>query len=268
MKKLMVLILIGLINLNLNAATFLYDNLTTGYVDGNLVGQNGWTQTATASNNPIQYFSGKVVVGSTGQDTWKSLTTQITKANVSTVYTRIDMSVVNAQATGDYLFNLSDPAGTSSNFYQRLFVRASGSGFNLGLQSTSGTGSLTVWGSSIYNLNELLSIVIAWDIVAGTINDTFSLYVNPLTNDRSLLTAEITSNWNSTTGAEPALTISAINLRQGSATTAPTTYIEELWVGDSLTDVGITTIPEPSAFSLILISGGSLIAFRRLKRNG
>ena len=267
MKKLLT-ILLTIITTNLNAATFLYDDLTTNYVDGNLVGQNGWTQTATASNNPIQYFSGKVVVGSTGQDVWKSLTTQITKANVSTVYTRIDMSVVNAQANGDYFFSLSDPAGSSSNFYQRLFVRASGSGFNLGLQSTSGTGSLTVWGSSVYNLNELLSVVIAWDMVGGALNDTFSLYVNPLTNDRTLLTAEITSNWNSTTGAEPALTISALNLRQGSTTTAPTTYVEELWVGDSLADVGITTIPEPSASSLILIGCGSLIILRRLKRNG
>jgi hypothetical protein len=267
MKKL-ITILLTIITTNLNAATFLYDDLTTNYVDSNLVGQNGWTQTATASNNPIQYFSGKVAVGSTGQDTWKSLTTQITKANVSTVYTRIDVSVVNAQATGDYFFSLSDPAGSSSNFYQRLFVRASGSGFNLGLQSTSGTGSLTVWGSSVYNLNELLSVVIAWDMVGGTLNDTFSLYVNPLTNDRTLLTAEITSNWNSTTGAEPALTISALNLRQGSTTTAPTTYVEELWVGDSLADVGITTIPEPSSWSLILIGCGSLIALRRLKRNG
>jgi hypothetical protein len=178
------------------------------------------------------------------------------------------MSVVNAQANGDYFFSLSDPAGSSSNFYQRLFVRASGSGFNLGLQSTSGTGSLTVWGSSVYNLNELLSVVIAWDMVGGVLNDTFSLYVNPLTNDRTLLTSEITSNWNSTTGAEPTLTISALNLRQGSATTAPTTYVEELWVGDSLSDVGITTIPEPSSWSLILIGCGSLIALRRLKRNG
>jgi hypothetical protein len=211
--KKLITILLTIITTNLSAATFLYDDLTTNYVDGNLVGQNGWTQTATASNNPIQYFSGKVVVGSTGQDVWKSLTTQITKAN-------------------------------------------------------SGTGSLTVWGSSVYNLNELLSVVIAWDMVGGALNDTFSLYVNPLTNDRTLLTAEITSNWNSTTGAEPALTISALNLRQGSTTTAPTTYVEELWVGDSLADVGITTIPEPSASSLILIGCGSLIILRRLKRNG
>jgi len=266
MKKLIITTLLALIAFNLNAATFLFDDLTTGYTDGNLVGQNGWTQTATASNNPVQYFGGKVVVGSTGQDVWKSFTTQISKASVSTVYTRIDFSVVNAQATGDYFFNLSDPAGTSSNFYQRLFVRSSGSGFNLGLQSISGTGSLTVWSSSVYNLNELLKVVIAWDMVAGAANDTFSVYVNPLTNDRSLLTADITSNWNSTTGPEPTLTISALNLRQGSATTAPTTYVEELWVGDTLADVGITTIPEPSALTLGILASLVLVGTRVYNR--
>lgn len=253
---------------DLNGAIFLYDDLTTGYTNANLVGQNGWNQTATATNNPIQYFDGKAVVGSTGQDVWKSMTTQVIKANVSTVYTRIDFSVVNAQANGDYFFSLSDPAGSSSNFYQRLFIRASGSGFNLGLQSTSGTGSLTVWGNSVYSLNSLLSVVIAWDMVSGGVNDTFSLYVNPLTNDRSLLTSEITSNWNSTTGTEPALNISSINLRQGSTTTAATVYVEELWVSDSLLELGLTPIPEPSSYSLILFGLGSLIALRRLKRNG
>jgi hypothetical protein len=253
MKKIITTTLLALIALNLNAATFLFDDLTTGYVDGNLVGQNRWTQTSTASNNPIQYSGSKVIVGPTGQDVWKSLSTQIVKANVSTVYTRIDFSVVTAKATGDYFFSLSDPAGSTSNFYQRLFVRASGSGLNIGLQSTSGTGALTVWGSSVYNLNELLSVVIAWDMVTGTLNDTFNVYVNPLTDDRSLLTAEIASNWNSTTGSEPALNISALNLRQGSATTASTVYVEELWVGNSLTDVGISIIPEPDSWMLIVI---------------
>lgn len=266
MKKIITILTTILIAFNINAATFFVDTLNTNYIDGNLVGQNGWNQTSTATNNPIQYFNGKVVVGSTGQDVWKSFQTQAVKANVSTLYTRIDFSVVNAQATGDYFFSLSDPAGTSSNFYQRLFVRASGSGFNLGLMSTSGTGSLTVWGNSVLDLNTLYSAVIAWDMVAGAVNDTFSLYINPNINDRLLLVTEIQSNWNSTTGAEPSINISAINLRQGSATTAPTVYIEELYVADSLTEIGV--IPEPSISSLIIIATSSLIVLRRLNRNG
>lgn len=246
-----------------NAATFFVDDLSTNLVDGNLAGQNGWAQTSTASNNPIQYIGNKVVVGPTGQDIWKSFSAQVVKANVSTIYSRIDFSVVTAQAAGDYFFSLSDPAGTASNFYQRLFARSSGSGFNLGLQSTSGTGSLTVWGGSLLNLNTLYTVVIAWDLVPGGLNDTFSLYVNPVVNDRSLLTTEIQSNWNSTTGTEPATFISALNLRQGSTTTAPTVYVEELRVADTLLDVGI--IPEPSTTSLLSLALVALICTEILR---
>lgn len=266
MKKL-ITILILTITSNINAATFFVDTLSSNYIDGNLVGQNGWTQTSTTTTNPIQYATDKVVVGSTGQDVWKSFQTQVVKANVSTLYTRIDFSVFNAQATGDYFFSLSDPAGTASNFYQRLFVRASGSGFNLGLMSTSGTGSLTVWGNSVFNLNTLYSVVIAWDMVSGPLNDTFSLYLNPNSNDRSLLVSEIQSNWTTTTGSEPPINISALNLRQGSATTASTVYVEELYVADTLTDIGL--IPEPSIFQMFGIGLISLLACHRVnKRNG
>ena len=133
--------------------------------------------------------------------------------------------------------------------------------------STSGTGSLTVWGNSVFDLNTLYSVVIAWDMVSGTFNDTFNLYVNPNTNDRSLLLSEIQSNWNSTTGSEPAINISALNLRQGSATTASTVYVEELYVADTLTDIGL--IPEPSVLQMIGIGLISLVACRRInKKNG
>lgn len=266
MKKLITILILTIIS-NINAATFFVDTLSSNYIDGNLVGQNGWTQTSTATTNPIQYATDKVVVGSTGQDVWKSFQTQVVKANVSTLYTRIDFSVFNAQATGDYFFSLSDPAGTSSNFYQRLFVRASGSGFNLGLMSTSGTGSLTVWGNSVLDLNTLYSAVIAWDMVSGPLNDTFSLYLNPNSNDRSLLVSEIQSNWTTTTGSEPPINISALNLRQGSATTASTVYVEELYVADTLTDIGL--IPEPSVLQMFGIGLISLLACHRVnKRNG
>jgi len=257
-------VLFCLASLNLHSATFLYDDLTTGYVSGNLVGQNGWLQTGTTATSPIQYSTDKVIVGPTGQDIYKAFTTQVVKANVSTLYTRIDFSVVTAQATGDYFFSLSDPAGSSSNFYQRLFVRSTLGGFNLGLQSTSGTGAVTVWGTSVYTLNSLLTVVVAWDMVPGGLNDTFSLYVNPVFSDRSLLTTELQSNWNSTTGTEPSTTISSLNLRQGSNTTAPTTYVEALWVGDTLLDVGV--IPEPNSFSLLALGFIAIMCIETLRR--
>lgn len=263
MKKILAVGLIFLA-LNANSAVFFYDDLITNYVDGNIVGQNNWLQTSTATNNPIQYSTGKAIVGTTGQDVYKTFQTQVLKSSVSTLYTRVDLTAIAAQNAGDYFFSLSDPAGTASNFYQRLFIRSTSGGFNLGLQSTSGTGSLTLWGTSLLSLNQKYTIVIAWDMVAGGLNDTFSVYVDPTFNNRSLLTAEITSNWNSTTGTEPALTISALNLRQGSASTAPTVSVEELFVGDTLVDVGI--IPEPNSLSLLGLGITAIFCMEILRR--
>ena len=251
-----------------NAATFLIEDFSTGYIDGNLVGQNGWLQTGTATTNPIQISSGKAVIGTTGQDIYKALTTQIVKANVTSLYTRIDLSVNSAFTGGDYFFNLSDPVGTASNFYQRLFIRSSGSGFVLGVQSTSGTGSLVTYGTTVYNFNETKTIILAWDMVAGGLNDTFSVYVDPIFSDRSLLTAEINANWLSTTGSEPALNISAVNFRQGSATAAPLVNVQGVTITDTFEELGIATIPEPSSSSLLLFGMIGLYGFRRLFRNG
>jgi len=262
MKKL-ITTLLALVAINLNAATYLIDDFSTGYVNGNLVGQNGWTQTSTASNNPIQYQDGKAIINTTGQDVWKALTSQVVKTSGNTLYTRVDLKIASAFVNGDYFLNLSDPAGTSSNFYQRLAARSSGAGFQLGLQSASGTGSAMTWGTTLLDFNTEYTIVMAWDFVAGTLNDTFSLYINPNDTNRSLLVAELgTVNWLSTTGSEPASFISAINLRQGSATAAPVVHIDYLSVGDSLSDVGI--IPEPDTW-LLLVIGATLLGFMRTK---
>lgn len=264
MKKLITTI-IALVAINLNAATYLVDDFSTGYVNGNIVGQNGWSQTSTTPTNPIQYQDGKAIVNTTGQDVWKALTTQVVKTSGNTLYIRVDLKIASAFANGDYFLNLSDPAGTSSNFYQRLSARSSSAGFQLGLQSASGTGSAMTWGTTVLDFNTEYTIVMAWDFVAGTLNDTFSLYINPNDTNRSLLTAELeTVNWLSTTGSEPAAFISAINLRQGSATAAPLVHIDYLSVGDSLGDVGINVIPEPSTYASLLI-GLILLGLMKIK---
>lgn len=266
MKKL-ITTLLALVAINLNAATYLVDDFSTGYINGNLVGQNGWTQTSTATTNPIQYLDGKVVINTTGQDVWKALNVQVAKTTGSTLYTRIDLKIISASTTGDYFFNLSDPAGTASNFYQRLAIKSSGIGVLLGLQSTSGTGSAMTWGTTVLDFNTDYTVVIAWDFLAGALNDTFSLYLNPTDVNRSLLIAELsTVNWLSTTGAEPAAVISAVNFRQGSATAAPVVNIDYISVGDSLTDIGIATIPEPSSPALIAIGIAGLISMRLYKK--
>lgn len=255
------------------AANYLTVDFSTGYVDGNLagltanaVGQNGWAQTSTAATTPIQYNStlGAAVIGTSGQDIYKAFTTQAPKTDGTSLFARLDFKLTAVQATGDYFFHVSDPAGTSSNLYARLFARTAGSGFSLGIQTTSGTSSATVWGSSILNLNQSYSAVVAWDFVGGALNDTMAVYVNPLSDNRSNLTAEVTSNWLSTTGAEPVSAISAVNLRQGSAVNAPTLNATYISVGSALGDVGV--IPEPSSLVLMMLGAVGLVGIRSLRR--
>jgi hypothetical protein len=255
------------------AANYLTVDFSTGYVDGNLagltanaVGQNGWAQTSSAATTPIQYNStlGAAVIGTSGQDIYKAFTTQAPKTDGTSLFARLDFKITAVQATGDYFFSVSDPVGTTGNFYGRLFARTAGSGFSLGIQTTSGTSSATVWGSSILDLNQSYTAVVAWDFVGGALNDTMAVYVNPLSANRSNLTAEVTSNWLSTTGAEPASAISAVNLRQGSALNAPTVNATYISVGSTLGDVGI--VPEPSSGALLVLGGVSLVAVRSLRK--
>lgn len=255
------------------AANYLTVDFSTGYVDGNLagigpnvVGQNGWAQTSTSSTTPIQYNSslGAAVIGTSGQDVYKAFTTQAPKTDGTSLLTRLDFKLTAVQATGDYFFSLSDPAGTTSNFYGRLFARSSGSGFNLGILTTSGTGSATQWTTSVFNLNQSYTAVVAWNFVGGAANDTMALYINPSTDNISALTAEVSSNWLSTTVGEPATTLSAVNLRQGSSTTAPTVNATYISVGNTLGEVGI--IPEPSSSMLMVLGAGALIGIHSLRR--
>lgn len=250
------------------AANYLTVDFSTGYTGGNLVGQNGWLQTSTTTTNPIQYNSsaGAVIIGNTGQDVYKAFTTQAPKTDGSSLLTRLDFKFTAVQATGDYFFNLSDPAGTTQNFYGRLFARSSGSGFNLGLLTTSGTGSATQWTTSIFNLNQSYTAVLAWNFVGGAANDTMALYINPSTDNISGLTAEVSSNWLSTSVGEPTTNLSAVNLRQGSSTTAPTLNATYISVGNTLGDVGIVIVPEPSSGALLVLGGAALVAVRSFRK--
>jgi len=94
------------------AANYLTVDFSTGFIDGNLVGQNGWLQTSTATTSPIQYNSsvGAAIIGNTGQDVYKAFTTQAPKTGGTSLMTRLDFKLTAVQATGDYFFSLSDPA--------------------------------------------------------------------------------------------------------------------------------------------------------------
>jgi trimeric autotransporter adhesin len=234
-----------------------------GSADGNLVGTTptistgNWGQTGATTTNPIQISSNRASLTTTGQDTFAAFSGPVAHTDGNAIYTSAILNLSAAQAAGDYFLHLSDPAGTTSNFYQRLFAKSGTSGYLLGLSGSS--GGTTPYGTAELSFNTNYKVVIAWNFVNGLLNDTFAVYVDPTDAVEGNNTAYLSvPAWGGSTGAEPA-NISAANLRQGSATNAATPTVDNLLVGTAFADM----IPEPGSFSLLGVA--ALAAFRRRK---
>jgi len=250
------------------AAPVLQDNFDSYVPASNLVGQDSWLQSGTIATNPIQVVTpgvggsgNQVSMVTSGQDVYKAFSSPIAHTDGNTIYTGLDVTVTAAQATGDYFVHLSDPVGTTTAFFQRLFAKAStvGGDFQLGIAETSGGVPATDYGATGLTFNTVYHVVVAWNFVAGTTNDTFKIYVNPTSNTEGSNPTYLTRTWSSAT-AEPAQ-LSSFNLRQGTATNAATELVDNVSVSDTFTDVA--AIPEPASASLLLLGGLSLIRRRR-----
>ena len=240
-----------------NAAIVFNDSFT--YPNGALVGQGPWLQTGTTTTNPIQVASNRVALMNTGQDAYAALTSPVAHTDGNSIYTCFNLNVSAANAAGDYFLHLSDPVATTTNFYERVHVRSSGAGYQLGLVDTSGTGSTITYGGGVLNLNQDYFVVVAWNFVGGgTNNDTFAMYVDPTNPVEALNSTYLTHTWTSAT-VEPANQISAVNLRQGTAANAPTLTVDNLNVSTTFAE----QVPEPASFAVAVLGGLALAARRR-----
>jgi hypothetical protein len=230
----------------LQAQTTVFNTtFSSGYTNGNLLGQNGWTQTSTTTNNPLQVTSGQAVIGTSGQDAWNAFGPFVTNANYVGGYlqTTISLSLNSAQPPGDFFFHLSSPTNTASNFYQRLYARATNTGFQLGLAVTfANVTNPLVWDSAIRNFSNNYQVVLKWDFIAGASNDVISLFVDPV-GDLSNATPDITSVW----GTLEPTTLQAVNFRQGASTNAPVVVVNS---------INVQVVPEPSTCALVLVGAG------------
>lgn len=177
------------------AAPIFSDNFST-FQNGNLVGQNGYTQYATtnqttgvvtsSSTNPIQVTNGVVTVpgiaasgtgGATndGQDVFKAF---ITPVNSGSAYVGLSLTVSSAGTTSSYIAGFVDNSTTSNFVNGRIAPRANGDGtYSLGVRVTGQGGAPFVYGGSL-NFNQTYSVVERFNFVTGPNNDTVDLFVN------------------------------------------------------------------------------------------
>jgi hypothetical protein len=227
-----------------------FDSYTTGTA---LSGQGGWTPTTVVMTNPNPIQVGGPAGGNLyaqlgtigGQDEYKALSSAISHNDGDFIETAFKVTASSATATGDYFIHLSNPVGSSTNFYERTFAKGSGTGYVLGIVDTSGTGSTPTYGTTVLDFGTQYSVDTVWNFVpGGTNNDTFVMTVGGL--------PYLAHTWTSTTIAEPTA-LAGLNLRQGGSSSS---------AGVQVDDVSVSGVPEPTSLGLF---GATLtgLCFRR-----
>jgi len=215
------------------------------YPDGNLVGNtiNGgtWVQQGSNTASPVQVSAGTLSYGSLPNPSGGKVTLgngsnfedpalDIQSQSSGSVYASFILNVVNpGNTTGDYFYSF---VSSGSAFLGRVYVRqgSSASNFQLGVgfsgAPTSWSGDLPV-GTPVF-------VVVSYDFVAGSNNDTARLWINPQLG----LTNPPTADFTAPAGTD-ATAISRILLRQGSGNTALNLQLDELRVSTGWNDVAL-----------------------------
>jgi hypothetical protein len=207
-----------------------------------------WTN-VSSTTNPIQIVSNQVAMGSAGGEDALSLTDgEIPNSVGNVIHTALDITVSTATAAGEYFSHLGD--GGTAAFFQRLFVRSSGAGYQLGILETSGGANTPVYGTTVLPFGQQQRVDINWTPVAGPTNDMFDVLVNSA--------AYVSKTWTSPT-AEPPL-IKSAHLRQGGAASSAALTV------DNYSVEAPTVVPEPATIMLLGILGFIGLGCRRLGR--
>jgi len=226
---------------------------------GSLITSYGWTQSLTATANPLTItspgltFTGLTTQGNaltlaaSGQDCYASFTAQ----SSGSVYLSFLLQITTVGTSGDYFIAFSQSTA-QTNYFERLYAKASGSGFILGITKNAEGYS---WGSTVFDFNVTYLVVVKHTFnTTSTNDDAESVYVfstsAPATEPA---TAEIL-DYVGSNKADPS-DLGFVTLRQGmGAGMAPALIIDEIRVSTGWSQITTGVTKEeggiPTDFSL------------------
>ncbi|MEO7049574.1 MAG: fibronectin type III domain-containing protein, partial [Ferruginibacter sp.] len=206
------------------------------YTAGSLLTANGYTAFSGAGTSAITVTSSSLVypgspssgignavsMTTSGEDDSRTFAPTI---NSGDAYASFLLNVSAAQ-TGDYFFSLYD--GT---FITRVYAKASGTGYVLGISKSSGTVS---YDATVRPFNTVNLVVLKYSFnTTATNDDLVSLYINPTLGATEPLPTIAPIG----TGTNDGGTFNRIALRQGTGSSAPSLIIDGIIVGTTWASV-------------------------------
>lgn len=217
------------------------------YNVGALLTASGWNITGTSVVNEIAVVApGLTYPGypmnsgnaaklmNTGQDINRGFMNNDSVVDGS-LYASVLVNLSAANTAGDYFMHFGIATTNSSVFMGRVFARLEPNGkvaFGLSKSSVSAT-ILAAYSDSIYALNTTHLLVLKYKFGPATDDDSVFLFINP-----NVSTVEpIPTLSHGTSSAADPLELRTFNLRQGTASNAPTMTVDGIVVATSWSSV-------------------------------
>ncbi|WP_460566336.1 beta strand repeat-containing protein, partial [Flaviaesturariibacter terrae] len=214
--------------------------------DSILVDPGNLTYTGLAAST-----GNKVKFDGAGTDYFRNLPSNQTSGTVYASFLLNITSLGGLNSTGGYFFVLSD-GSSNSNHASTVWVRLSGTGYNIGINSRT-TAAQTSWLSPTLNVNTTYLVVVSYTIVSGTANDYASIWLNPVTLGGTAPPADAIAS----VAATDLANVGRVQLRQDATAATPFVSFDELRIA---TDYATVTPVDP-AFTTPTLNVSSLPSF-------
>lgn len=173
-------------------------------------------------------------------------TTGISSGNL---YTSFMLNMTGA-GTLDYFISFMDNNSTPA-FYGRVYMRSSGSGYQLGITKSAAT---VVWNTPVLSFSNTYLIIIKNEFVAGTVNDVIKMWIIPSGVPTSEALAGTPTLTATTSDTDPATSIRYIAIRE---TGKEVGFVDGIRVATTWESLFCSTTPTATTYTWTGVSSSS-----------